>query len=81
MNIQSIDELREIFSKSLDIPKSIVVDSLSYHSIAEWDSVAHMALVAAIEDRYAILLDTNDILDLSTFSQAVYILKKYGVEL
>lgn len=76
-----IDELRDLFAKTLDIPLSTVTESLAYNSIVEWDSVAHMALVAALEDHYSILLDTNDILDLSSFEQAVQILRKYGVSI
>jgi acyl carrier protein len=41
--------LEDIFSETLGIDRQRVVDSLEYNSIKEWDSVAHMALIAARE--------------------------------
>jgi acyl carrier protein len=57
-----------------------VEDSLEYNSIPEWDSVAHMKMVAAIETAFDIMLDTEDIIDMSSFRRVKEILGKYGVE-
>lgn len=75
----SIDKLRATFSDSLGLPLSDITDALAYNSIAQWDSVAHMALVAAIEDAFDILIETEDVIDLSSFGKAQTILAKYGV--
>ena len=56
-----------------------VVEGLEYQGVESWDSVGHMALVAAIEDAFDIMLDTDDIVDLSSFSKGIEILKKYDV--
>ncbi len=71
--------LEEVFADALQIDVAQVTDELTYSSIPEWDSVAHMALIAAIEDRYSIMLDTNDIIDLSSVGKAKEILKKFEV--
>ena len=55
--------------------------TLSYQDIIEWDSVGHLTLIAAIEDAFDIMLDTDDIIDFSSFEKGKEILKKYGVEL
>lgn len=73
-------KLRTIFTESLNIDEAIVTDELSYNSIPEWDSIAHMALVAEIDDQFDIMLDTEDVIDLSSFAEAKRILAKYGVE-
>lgn len=77
MNTQ---KLQQIFADSLGIELSLVVDELSYNSIVEWDSVAHMSLVAEIEDAFDIMLDTDDVLDMSSFGKAKEILAKYDIE-
>lgn len=77
MNTQ---KLRTIFTESLNIDEAIVTDELSYNSIPEWDSIAHMVLVAEIDDQFDIMLDTEDVIDLSSFAEAKRILAKYGVE-
>ena len=39
-----------------------------------------MSLVAALEDEFDIMIDTDDIIDLSSFEKGKEILAKYGVE-
>lgn len=73
-------KLRTIFAESLGITEDQVTNALQYNSIEEWDSIAHMALVAAIDDGFDIMMDTEDVIDLSSFAKAKEILTKYGVE-
>ncbi len=69
-------KLKSIFSESLGIDESIVTDSLRYAEIPQWDSVAHMALVAAIEEGFDIMIDTEDVIDMSSFEKAKQIVAK-----
>lgn len=55
--------------------------SLEYQQIQEWDSVGHMTLMAMLEDAFDIMLDTEDIIDFSSYSKGIEILKKYKVEI
>jgi acyl carrier protein len=71
------DRLQKIFSDSLGIPLGLVVDDLRYSECPEWDSVAHMGLVAAIEEAFDIMLDAEDVIDMSSFLKAQQILAKY----
>lgn len=54
---------------------------LKYQSVEAWDSVGHMGLIAALEDSFDIMLDTDDIIDLSSFDKGIEILKKYMIEI
>jgi acyl carrier protein len=56
------------------------VESLTYQSVTEWDSVGHMELIAVLEDAFGITMDTDDIIDFSSFEKGKEILKKYDVE-
>lgn len=71
--------LEDVFSETLGIERGRVVDGLEYNSIKEWDSVAHMALIAALEENYDIMLETEDVIDMSSVSRAREILSKYSV--
>ena len=73
------DRLRRVFRTALSLPDDHDVDTLEYRSIANWDSIAHMSLVAAIEDEFGLMLDTDEVLDLSSFGMAVALLDKHGV--
>ncbi|MEE1131335.1 MAG: acyl carrier protein [Caryophanon sp.] len=73
-------KLRAIFAEALGIEESVVTDELTYNSIPEWDSIAHMALISEIDDAFDTMLDTDDVLDMSTFAKAKEILTKYDIE-
>jgi acyl carrier protein len=71
--------IEAVFSEALGIDAARVVDGLEYNSIKEWDSVAHMVLVAALEEAYDIMLETDDVIDMSSVGRAREILGKYSV--
>lgn len=77
--MSDLTPLNEVFAKALAVDASLINDSLQYQSIAQWDSVAHMQLIAAIEDSYDVMLDTDDIIEMSSVAKAREILAKYGV--
>lgn len=68
----------ETFSVSAEEAKG-----LKYQDIEAWDSVGHMGLIAALEDTFDIMLDTDDIIDFNSFEKGKEILAKaeYGVKL
>lgn len=47
----------------------------------DWDSIGHMSLIATLEEAFDIMMDTDDIIDFSSFEKGKEILKKYDVEL
>lgn len=57
------------------------LSELKYQDIQAWDSVGHMGLVAALEDAFDIMMDTDDIIDFSSYEKGKEILTKaeYGV--
>lgn len=54
---------------------------LKYQAIPAWDSVGHMALVAALEEAYDIELDIDDIIEFSGFEIGKVILGKYNISI
>lgn len=74
------EKLVQAFATALAIPAASVVDTLSYESIPQWDSVAHMALVAELEAAFNVMLDTDEILAMSSVAIARDILTKHGAE-
>jgi acyl carrier protein len=77
MNSEKFDNIfLEIFRVNRD-----ELSGLTYQSIKDWDSVGHMTLVAALEDAFNIMMETDDIIDFSSYKKGKEILKKYGVEL
>ena len=77
MDASQVEKLRGAFRESLQLPADVVVDTLEYNKHKNWDSVAHMTLVAAIEEAFDIMLETDDVLDMSSFTKATEIVTKY----
>lgn len=77
--MNNVEKYTQVFVESFQVTNEEAV-GLSYQSIGEWDSVGHMQLVAALEEAFDIMMDTEDIIDLSSFEKGQEILQKYDVE-
>lgn len=73
------EKLRQTFADALSIEIDRVVDELAYNTIDEWDSTAHMVLISELENTFDVMLETDEIIDLSSVSKAKEILQKYNV--
>ncbi|MBE5802303.1 MAG: acyl carrier protein [Clostridiales bacterium] len=76
----NLEKYINAFAESLEVPAE-EVPALVYGESAAWDSVGHMTLIAALEDAFDIMVDMDDIIDLSSFEKGKEILAKYDVEL
>ncbi|AIF98129.1 acyl carrier protein [Alteromonas australica] len=75
--MENKEKLTKAFTESLGIEPQLVTDELTYNTIPQWDSTAHMVLIAELENVFDVMLDTDDIIDLSSVAQAKIILQKY----
>ncbi len=65
-----------VFQQVLDLPADTDRSTLRYNETPRWDSLAHMSIIAGLEDRFDVMLDTDDVLDMSSFAKAIEILHK-----
>lgn len=77
--MSNLEKYRKVFSKSLSIDETKVNNELKYNDIPEWDSIGHMTLMSGLEEEFNISLETDDIVDFSSFEKGIEILKKYKV--
>ena len=68
------------FTQSLEVSAQDA-PGLVYGQSKAWDSVGHMTLVAALEDAFDVMMEMDDIIDLSSFEKGKEILRKYDVEI
>ncbi len=74
----NLEKYRNAFVEGLGVSAE-QVDGLTFQSVPEWDSIGHMGLIAALEEAFDIVFDTDDIVDFSSFAKGKEILKKYEV--
>tara|TARA_Y100001968_G_C19390946_1_gene735560 strand:+ start:1329 stop:1568 length:240 start_codon:yes stop_codon:yes gene_type:complete len=72
-----MDELIKFIAASLRISHSEIDDSSSMSDIPEWDSLSHMSLIAAIEEKYTIRFTGDDIASMQSISQINEKINKY----
>ncbi|WP_143871747.1 acyl carrier protein [Catenovulum sediminis] len=71
------DKLKQAFVNALSIEENEVTAELAYSQHPKWDSTAHMVLIAELESSFDIMLDTDDIIDMSSYQKAGEIIQKY----
>tara|TARA_B100000900_G_scaffold388426_1_gene380459 strand:+ start:268 stop:507 length:240 start_codon:yes stop_codon:yes gene_type:complete len=71
----------EVFINSFSLKQSDLDENLVYESVPEWDSVGHMGMIAELEETFDIMLETDDIIDFSSYKKGIEILAKYKVEI
>tara|TARA_Y100000996_G_C22298825_1_gene551254 strand:+ start:297 stop:545 length:249 start_codon:yes stop_codon:yes gene_type:complete len=81
MSSENNKKYQSIFLDSLGINISQFNEEIKYNEIPEWDSIGHMTLMSALEEGFKISLETDDIVDFSSFKKGKEILKKYKIDL
>lgn len=54
---------------------------LVYNRFPAWDSVAHVEMVADLEEKFGVMFETLDITSFSKYSYGIEILRKLGVDI
>lgn len=71
----------DVFVRCLEIEQKDLKDDLTYNTIDNWDSIGHMGLIGELEEVFDIMMETDDIIDFSSYGEGKKILKKYEIEI
>ncbi len=69
----------QVFIDSFSVTADQLNEGLVYQSVQQWDSIGHMGMVAALEEAFDIMLETDDIIDFGSYTKGIEILAKYDV--
>lgn len=76
----NLEKYDNAFIESFGVRKEDL-PQLAYQSITAWDSVGHMQLIAALEESFDIMFDTEDIIEFSSYEKGKEFITKYNVNL
>jgi len=76
--MEILEKYKNAFIESFEIEEQIL-ENLEYRSIEVWDSVGHMTLIATLEEHFDIMMETEDIINFSSFQKGKELLKKYNI--
>lgn len=62
----NLEKYNEIFKKMFNVSED-QLETLAYKETAEWNSMAQIALVAELEDKFDLDFDTDDIFQLKSY--------------
>jgi citrate synthase len=58
--------LEEVIAGAFRISPARVTDALAFNAIPEWDSLAHMELMLALEAAYGVSIDEDQMIELTS---------------
>ena len=73
------DALIQLFAEVLQVDPTDLNEDSSPDNVKQWDSLAAMELVAAIEEKFKVKLSTKEIMKMSTIGRARRVLQGKSV--
>jgi acyl carrier protein len=69
-------QILDVFCDVFSAPTNVDTGELIYNDYPGWDSVGHMTLVAALEEKFDCMLEMDDILDMSSYAKVCEIMSR-----
>ena len=76
----NLEKYKNVFIDSLSLKSDNFSEEIKYNDVAEWDSIGHMTLMSELEEEFKITLETDDIIDFSSYKKGIELLNsKYKI--
>jgi len=79
--VTNLEALNGIFCEVFSVDAGALGSGFDNRSVEGWDSVRQLSLATAVEECFDIMLDPEDILELTSYDNARTILARYEIEL
>jgi acyl carrier protein len=66
----------KVFKKVLKLKKIKILKSINQQKVKNWDSIANLNLIFALEEEFKIRFNDKDILNMKSLNEAINIIKK-----
>ena len=77
----NLEKLNKILCDVFSVEESSLNSEFDNKSVDGWDSVHQFSLTSSIEDEFDIMLDAEDVVELTSYDNTKAILAKYDVKL
>ncbi len=78
--MSNLEKYNQAFINTFEISPGELNDHFNFNEIEAWDSMAHLTLIAELEDAFEVMFETDDILHFGGYLNGIEILKRYGVD-
>jgi len=69
--MNTLEQLQQVFRDVFDDNKVELYPEMTAADYLDWDSIAHIQLIVAVEDHFGIKFTTNDVLRLKNIGEFV----------
>ena len=69
--MNNLEKYKSVFCRKFLISENDLEEDLEYNVLKPQDSVGHMGMIADLEDKFDIMLDTDDIIDFSSYKTGI----------
>ena len=66
----------KVFKKVLKLKKIKILKSINQQKVKNWDSIANLNLIFALDEEFKIRFNDKDILNMKSLNEAINIIKK-----
>ena len=79
--MENLEKYNNAFVEVFGVSVEELNDDFGKETVEEWDSAHQLSLVPLLEEAFDILLDPEDIMDLTSYSNGKELLAKYDITL
>lgn len=77
----NVEKYNKVFTDLFEVDEIELKQNFNFGTAKNWDSLAHMELIAQLEDAFDIIMEADDIMHFGGYENGKKILLKYGIEI
>lgn len=77
--MENLEKYNNAFFEVFGTKSEELNDNYGKETVAEWDSVHQLSLIAQFEEAFDIMFDPEDIMDMTSYAKGKELLAKYDV--
>ena len=77
----NLEKYNKVFMDVFGVKEAVLNEEFTFRAVEQWDSVAHLTLIDALEEAFDVMFDSEDILHYGSYENGKKILGKHGVEI
>ena len=77
----NLEKYKSLLAEVFDTDVANVKEDFSKEIVDNWDSIHQLNIIAVLEETFDVMLDPEDIVELTSYEKGIEILKKYDVEI
>ena len=78
--MSSLEKYNNAFIEVFAVEYELLNDRFSKETVADWDSVHQLNIIAFLEETFDIMFEPEDIMEFTSYVKGKEILKKYMIE-